>query len=385
MRRLRVALVHPFSWPEVRRGAERYLHDLAWYLSGAGHQVLVVSGTYDRPSVTDEAGVTIVRLHHRTNIPGSKRTLRAADTFGAVGMKALVMRPFDVVHALTPTAAIGARLIGHRVVYTVLGYPTMEQFNERGGLSFQYFLQAVRVATVVTALSEAAAAQTQNLTGRLPHVLPPGIRLDHFTPDLAPRTGTPRLLFPADAADARKGVDVLLAAVARLRRRRPDVRLILGGPGDHTWATEGRGPHGPRAAGKPALSVTEVQGVGELGDMPTRYCQATLTVLPSLYEAFGLVLAESLACGTPVVGSDAGGICEVVGRPEIGTTAPYGDDARLADALDRVIDLAADSSTPARCVDQARRWDWKQVIGPAHENVYDAVATGRRSPRRRLP
>lgn len=384
-RRLRVGLVHPFSWPEVRRGAERYLHDLSWYLSGAGHDVMVITGTNGRPFVTDQEGVTVVGLRHRTVVPGVGYTLKAADTFGAVAMRTLATSRFDLVHALTPTAAIGARLTGHRVAYTVLGYPTIEQFQQRGGLSFQYFLRAVRMATVVTALSDSAARQTLALTGRRPEVVPPGIRLDHFTPDLHPRTGPPRILFPADSADVRKGLDVLLAAIGRLMDRRPGIRLVLGGPGDHAWATKGRGPHGPRSEGLPALSATEVEGVGELEEVPARYRRSTVTVLPSLHEAFGLVLAESLACGTPVVGTTAGGISEVVDQPGVGQLAPYGDPGALADALDVVIDLAADPSTPARCVEQARRWDWKQVIGPTHENLYQALVARRRSSRERHP
>jgi phosphatidylinositol alpha-mannosyltransferase len=379
VRRLRVALVHPFSWPEVRRGAERYLHDLGWYLSGAGHDVHVITGTDGHTSVTDEAGVTIHRLRHRTRIPGLKHPLRPADTFGVVAMKALAAKRYDAVHALTPTAAIGARLTGHHVVYTVLGHPTVEQFKQRGGLSLQYFVRAVRAATTVTALSQSAAHATSHLTGRLPEVLAPGVRLDQFQPDLRPRVGPPRILFPADAADARKGVDVTLAAVARLIDRRPNARLLLAGPGDPSWATKGDGPHGPRAVATPALAVADVLGVGELGEMPRRYRDATVTALPSLHEAFGLVLAESMACGTPVVGSTAGGIADVIDRPEVGATVPYGDVAALASALDHVIDLAASPDTPAHCARHARRWDWKEVIGPAHENVYEATTASRRS------
>jgi phosphatidylinositol alpha-mannosyltransferase len=300
-------------------------------------------------------------------------------------MRALAASRYDVVHALTPTAAIGARLTGHRVVYTVLGNPTMDQLIQWGGLSRQYFLRAVRLATAVTALSHSAAQQTRELTGRLPEIVPPGLRLDHFTPDLRPRVGPPRVLFPADASETRKGLDVTLAAVARLLDRRPDVRLLLAGPGDHAWATEGEGPHGPRSVGTPALAVTDVLGVGELSSMPARYRDATLTVLPSLNEAFGLVLAESMACGTPVVGSTAGGISDVIDRPEVGATTPYGDPAALADALDKVIDLAADPATPPSCVGQARRWDWEEVIGPAHENVYGEIVTRSRSFRMPLP
>jgi glycosyltransferase involved in cell wall biosynthesis len=119
--------------------------------------------------------------------------------------------------------------------------------------------------------------------------------------------------------------------------------------------------------------------------MPARYRDATITVLPAAQEAFGLVLAESLACGTPVVGSSEGGISEVIARPEVGRTAPYGDHVGLAHALDEVIDLAADPATPDRCARHARRWGWKEVIGPAHENVYRAAVTSRRSSRNRQP
>jgi phosphatidylinositol alpha-mannosyltransferase len=378
---LRVALVHPFAWPEVRRGGERYVHDLGWYLSEAGHEVHLITGTYGSPSVTFEAGVTTHRLRHRTRMPGTRRSLRDVDTFGLLAMKALTVNRYDLVHALTPTAAVGARLTGHRVVYTLLGNPTMDQFIQRGGLAHQYFRGAVRLATAVTALSHSAARQTRELTGRLPEILPPGLRLDHFTPNLKPRVGPPLVLFPADASETRKGVDVTLAAVARLLHRRPDVRLLLAGPGDHAWATRGEGPHGPRSVGAPALAVTDVLGVGELSGMPARYRDATLTVLPSLNEAFGLVLAESMACGTPVVGSSAGGISDVVDRPEVGTTAPYGDAGALADALDKVIDLAADPATPTSCAKHARRWDWKEVIGPAHENLYADILPSSRPSR----
>jgi glycosyltransferase involved in cell wall biosynthesis len=132
------------------------------------------------------------------------------------------------------------------------------------------------------------------------------------------------------------------------------------------------------------LAVTEVLGVGELGSMPARYREATVTVLPSLHEAFGLVLAESMASGTPVVGTPTGGIAEVVDRPEVGATVPYGDPASLARALDHVIDLAAEPTTATACARQARRWGWKEVVGPAHEDVYGAILTRRRVKRPKL-
>jgi glycosyltransferase involved in cell wall biosynthesis len=133
------------------------------------------------------------------------------------------------------------------------------------------------------------------------------------------------------------------------------------------------GPHGLGAETCRGLAVTDVLGVGQLTDMPSRYRAATVTVLPSINEAFGLVLAESLACGTPAVGSAAGGIPEVLDDPLVGRTAPYGDVEALCDAIDEAIDLAAGDHGPSRCAAHARRWGWQEAVGPAHEQLYDEV------------
>jgi glycosyltransferase involved in cell wall biosynthesis len=96
--------------------------------------------------------------------------------------------------------------------------------------------------------------------------------------------------------------------------------------------------------------------------------------MPSEHEAFGLVLAESLACGTPVVCTDDGGMPEIVNDPAIGRTFPVGDVDAFAQALDDVIDLARDPLTPARCRESALRWDWQTSVGPKHEALYRRVA-----------
>src|SRR4051812_17280846 len=113
---MRIALVHPFSWPEVRRGGERYLDDLAGYLAAAGHDVDVVTGS-------DGAGTTrgnpaFVRRRHLDVSLLRRRGLGSAETFALVALPQLLRRRYDVVHALMPTAALAARLARQRTVYT---------------------------------------------------------------------------------------------------------------------------------------------------------------------------------------------------------------------------------------------------------------------------
>ncbi|HWB68043.1 MAG TPA: glycosyltransferase, partial [Mycobacteriales bacterium] len=181
-----------------------------------------------------------------------------------------------------------------------------------------------------------------------------------FTAELQPRSGPPQVLFTADASDPRKRVSVLLAAMPRVLDAVPDARLVLAGGGGL-----------PEQVDERVRRATEAPGVIDLADVPAYYRRATMTVLPSVDEAFGLVLAESLACGTPVVGTESGGITDIV-SPDVGELVPPDDPTALAEAIVRAIDLARHPDTPARCVQRARQWDW-DYVGPQHLAAYNSA------------
>ena len=362
----RVALVHPFSWPAVRRGGERYLHDLAWYLTTQGVTVDMVVGAR-RFGIEPHEGARLVRLRHprRLDVGGLTRL----DSFGAPALGWLTRHRYDVVHALTPTAALAAVGTGQRTVYTALGHPTPDTIGRRKW-DPALFRTTVRRVTAPLALSDSAADAIETITGVRPRVVPPGLRTDRFPLRDAPRTGAPRVLFPAYAEDRRKGLDVLLAAFAAVLDHRPDARLQLGGGGDARWAFDTLAP-GTRER---VSSATDTLGAGELDDVAGYYAAATLTVLPSVDEAFGLVLVESLATGTPVVGVASGGPTEIIDDDRIGRLAQPRDPASLAVAILDVIGTAADPQTPVRCARHARRWDWAELVGPLHLEVYRGAA-----------
>lgn len=369
---LEIALVHPFSWPEVRRGGERYLADLAWYLERAGHRVEIITGTAEKPRRSREGRAIIHRLRHLRAGPLTRRGYGEAETFGLRALPALLrLRRLDLVHAFTPTAAIAARLAGHRTLYTVLGHPSRELVDALPRES-RLIRRAVRSATVVAALSEASSRATEEAFGRPAEVLPPGIIIDRFPLRPDPRTGPARILFPAFASNPEKGLGTLVEAFAGLLDHVPDARLVLAGPGEHAWAFERLGSRAERVR-----AATEVPGVGRIEDLPARYAEATVTALPSANEAFGLILVESLACGTPAVCGADGGMPEIVDRPGVGRTVAFGDAAGLAAALEETIGLARDPATPARCREHARRWDWGERVGPLHEQIYERVAKRR--------
>jgi glycosyltransferase involved in cell wall biosynthesis len=168
----------------------------------------------------------------------------------------------------------------------------------------------------------------------------------------------------------RKGVDVLLRAFAELRRRRPQARLRITGDG-------------PERRRLQAL-VSEL-GLGDAvrisvgmrlmpGDVPAWFQElerAWALVAPSVHrEPFGLVAAEALVHGVPVIATDGGGFAETVEPGISGLLVPRGDQASLKDALEGVADrrVFADHSVPSRSVELAqRRHDFKHHVALVRE------------------
>jgi glycosyltransferase involved in cell wall biosynthesis len=369
MNRLRIALVHAHHWEEVPRGGERYLADLAWYLAGRGHQVDVVTGTVGASRDDDHAGARVLRRRHLPMRGLARWDIRPFETFGARVLLELAKRRYDVVHALTPTAAIAARTLAHPTVFTALGHPTEEQFGWRP-LDRRIFGLAVRSATAVTAFSEASADQVRRLFGRPARALPLGLRSDLFPPRLEPRLGPPRLLLAGAPGEERKGLDVALQAMPTVLERYPDARLLLlSAPGEPGWPSDGLAAAGARVA-------AAVEAVGRLPfeAMPALYRSATVAILPAVNEAFGVALVEALASGTPVVCSRDGGMPEILAGTDVGRLVPPRDPSALAAAIHEVVAMAGKPDVPTACANWAGKWDWQRAVGPAHEHLYGQVS-----------
>jgi glycosyltransferase involved in cell wall biosynthesis len=121
----------------------------------------------------------------------------------------------------------------------------------------------------------------------------------------------------------RKGGPILLRAFQRLHRQRPTLRLLIAGPRE-------------RLEGLP-------EGVSHLGfvtaDKLTEvFSRATLFVLPTLREPYGLAFLDAMACGVPCIGTDVEAVPEVLDHGNAGVLVPPGDDAALAEAIDSLLD-----------------------------------------------
>lgn len=380
---MRIAIVHPYPWPEVRRGAERYLDDLAHYLVTRGHDVEIVTGTHGQKRVEQRSdGAIVYRVPHVRPGPASRFHVSEVETFGLRALGRLVRSRPDVVHAFTPSGALAGTVARRPTLYTVLGHPDRAQLPT-SKLLRQLFLRAARNATVTAVLSRASATALLGTAGRRAIVLPPGVRLERFEPNLEPRKGPPRLLFSATLADRRKRADLAVSALALLLELHPQARLSLSGEGDPAWVLEIA-----HRLGDHVRAAIDVLGPGNPEDVPARYREATLTLLPAEHEAFGLALVESLASGTPVVCVRSGGMPDIVlngaTRPTsdqidesaVGAVADAMNPSAVSEAAQKVLSIASEADTPRRCVERAARWSWEQSVGPAHERAYELMAAG---------
>jgi phosphatidylinositol alpha-mannosyltransferase len=303
-------------------------------------------------------GVRILRVQRSAR----KGVLSAERRFGAEVVPLLAAGRFDVVHSMGARDASGAlsarRVSRHRTIYTNLGVPDGAYWANRPDTPAHR--RVVDEIDVYGCFSRYAQACLQRDFGRVGALTPGGVRLDRFRPGT--RSEAPTLLYSGALDEPRKGIPTLLEALAIMARSEPRVKLWLVGTGDPTDVL--------KAAPQAARDRTEWIGVaGSEEELSGRYGAAWATVLPSINEAFGLVMIESLAAGTPIVASDHAALPELV-EPSSGVLARPEDPEALADACSAALDLARDPSIADRCRQAAQRHDWDTSVAPAIEALY---------------
>ncbi len=125
----------------------------------------------------------------------------------------------------------------------------------------------------------------------------------------------------------RKGVEVLLEAIAALRDGHPEVRLLLAGSGEQRAALE------TRVVALGLESAVTFLGRRDAAQVRHLLSSALCLVVPSIYEGMPLVILEAMAEGIPVAASRVSGIPEVVVDGETGWLVPQEDPPALAAAL----------------------------------------------------
>jgi phosphatidylinositol alpha-mannosyltransferase len=350
---MKIALMHPTYWPEVRRGSERLVHDAAVALHRRGHQVSIVT-THPGPSEeTVEDGVRVLRARRPPQLPRTGDQELFVETAPVSALR-LLRGEFDLAHAFFPVDAWAAVKVrgagGPPVAFSFHGIPVREYLvNRRRRLDL--ISAAARNSDAVSVLSAAAALPYRRYLLREPRVVPGGVFCGEYEVDV-PRAERPTLICAASLGDPRKGGRLLLEAFTLARERVPEARLLLAG---------GRDPFLSKITLEHPKGVELIDG-DDTSELAAAYGSAWASVLPAIGEAFGLVLIESMAAGTPAIALRSGACPEVIVDEITGALVEPGDAPALAEAIVAALERPPDGEVAAACRRRAREFDWEQVV-----------------------
>jgi D-inositol-3-phosphate glycosyltransferase len=207
-------------------------------------------------------------------------------------------------------------------------------------------------------------------------IIPPGVDTSHFYPipkdEAAQFIGLnpeDRMILFVGRIEPLKGVDTLIQAMSYLdedlqNKENPVHLAIIGGEPNVS-------PHEMSAEMKRLQKMSDDLCMGStilfLGKraqdtLPYYYSAAEVLVMPSLYESFGMVALEAMACGTPVIASEVGGLGYLVQNGVTGYTIPDSNPIVLSEKLSLLLrDKDLRNELACRAVGDARNYEWGKV------------------------
>jgi len=365
-----------------RGGPSVLMHTLARALSQAGLEIHVAT--------TDDNGPGRLRVPH--GVPQQedgatfwyfpRQTRFYTFSWPLTRWLARHVREFDLVHihALFSYATLPAALLARRagVPYIVRPLGTLNRWgieNRRPWvkrLSFRILesrILANAAGIHYTSEQELGEARELGVFAR-PLIVPNPVELPAL--DSRPPAALPRnrkvVLF-LSRFDRKKGLDLLLAAFARVRRECPDAVLVLAGDGDPQWVATLKADAQRLHIESDIVWAGFLTGEEKWGALRG----ADVFVLPSYSENFGIALVEALACGCPVVLSDQVGIHGEITRAEAGLVTP----CRVDDLAGALLQVLGDASLRRRMSENgirlARRQFSLEAVARQLADAYAAV------------
>jgi len=357
---LKVALVSSglIPIPPTRGGAvEEYVYQLSRHLRRLGIDAVVIDANYDSSRVIceDVNGAQVVRVPTAKPTVGFKERILKELLFGNTTMSYINKRGFDVVHANTAWVGFAlalrrsaGKLKSQGFVYTCHNGLWPEDRVHMGEKIVRLVEgYTMKIADTVIALNktmEKALAEKAKVDPRKMVIVPNGVDTEFFRPGLKDSQILSRygleeqsyILF-VGRVSPEKGVHILLQAFKQIVNDIPkDFKLVIAGPLTSTFNSAEISGYAKAVMSYTKENLSErAVFTGEIDKNSLRilYSNAYCFVLPSLAEAFPMVLLEAMASGTPPIGSTAGGVPDMIIDNVNGLLFRKGDWRDLANKL----------------------------------------------------
>ena len=354
---MKIALVCPYAWDRPG-GVQSHIRALSNSLRERDHETLVIAPASERSAAF---GGEVVRAGHALGIPANGSVAPIA--FGPIASAALrrALEAFDpdVVHLHEPLVPSLSLL----ALWNRPKWPTVGTFHAAASESGGYRLarpvleRAARRLTVRTAVSDAARALVERYFPGHYFITPNGVEIGRFASATPLDLGAGKRVLFLGRLERRKGLEVLIQAMTRLRGL--EARLVVAG----------EGPGRKEAESLVRSLQVEAEFLGRLSEdnLPRAFKAADVYCAPGLGgESFGIVLVEAMAAGTPVVCSDLPGFRAVVGDAAL--RVPPGDAGALAEAIEVAL-TSRGEDLARRARERAHAFDWTHLVAGV-EDLY---------------
>jgi len=385
--KLRVMIL---SWeypPRIIGGLGRHVYHLATSLASEGIKVHVVTKDHPgAPEYEESEGVHIYRVvNYPPDITQEDWVPWTLQFNVALLEKAVAivndLKNINVIHAHDWLVAHAAASLKHAYrIPLVATIHATEYGRHQGHLpgpmnklihQIEWWLTFESVRTICC--SQYMMEQISSIFDLPPDkvdVIPNGIDSESFKRDVSVDLYRKQYVKPGDKLVFfvgrlvyEKGVQTVIEAMTLILNKIPNVTFVVAGSGPHMNQL------------KSLVDVfhleDKVKFTGHIDtDMLSAfYKSADLTVVPSLYEPFGMVVLESMAMGTPTIVADTGGLSEIVVHEETGLKFEPGNPESLADAMLRIL---TDKELAERLTSDARaylgdRYNWDKIASATLE------------------
>ena len=325
---MKIAMVGQF--PPHFGGVGVHIHTLSKELVKQGHEVYVI--TYPHPDLKDIDGIHVIGTTG-INIPGIRGLMFERNAKKALN-QLLKEVDIDIIHGhyLFPAGAAACEVGSKHNIKTYVTAHGSDMFEMYKKQSFMrpFIKKVLKKADVIFAVSNALkedilATGVAGIEAKT-RLYWNSVDINKFSKDnknLLENHGKPIVLFVGNIIK-RKNVNLILEAK---KQSNVDYELVIVGDGPLKKDLENK---------VKSENISDVRFLGSRKDVENIIPGCDVLVLPSFSESFGMVLIEALACEKPVIGSNVGGITEII-TDEVGLLINPYDSSSLRSAIDKMV------------------------------------------------